>query len=89
MGSMCLPRPWVDDSQASSIKRRCVARGYSETMRCRDGGNIAMITLLGLATILYFSGATDLLPLTWAMLGAVIGFLLFNRDFPLGNNYGE
>jgi UDP-GlcNAc:undecaprenyl-phosphate GlcNAc-1-phosphate transferase len=41
-------------------------------------GKMALITVLGVATIFYQSGATDLLPLTWAMLGALISFLLFN-----------
>lgn len=41
-------------------------------------GKMAMITVLGVATIFYVAGAVELLPLTWAMLGALVGFLLFN-----------
>ena len=41
-------------------------------------GKMALITTLGVATIFYLAGAVELLPLTWAMLGALVGFLLFN-----------
>lgn len=41
-------------------------------------GKMALITLLGVAVLFYVSGASELLPLTWAILGAVLGFLLFN-----------
>jgi len=41
-------------------------------------GKMAMITVLGVAIIFYVAGAVELLPLTWAMLGALVGFLLFN-----------
>ena len=41
-------------------------------------GKMALITTLGVATIFYLARAVELLPLTWAMLGALVGFLLFN-----------
>lgn len=41
-------------------------------------GKMALITTLGVAAIFYLAGAVELLPLTWAMLGALAGFLLFN-----------
>ncbi len=41
-------------------------------------GKMALITTLGVAAIFYLAGAVELLPLTWAMLGALVGFLLFN-----------
>jgi UDP-GlcNAc:undecaprenyl-phosphate GlcNAc-1-phosphate transferase len=41
-------------------------------------GKMAVITVLGVAIIFYLSGAVELLPLTWAMFGALIGFLFFN-----------
>lgn len=41
-------------------------------------GKMALITTIGVALIFYLSGAVELLPLTWAMIGALIGFLLFN-----------
>ncbi|OGT01360.1 MAG: hypothetical protein A2143_08760 [Gallionellales bacterium RBG_16_57_15] len=41
-------------------------------------GKMALITTLGVATIFSFAGAVELLPLTWAMLGALVGFLLLN-----------
>lgn len=41
-------------------------------------GKMAMITVLGVATIFHVAGAVELLPLTWALLGALAGFLLFN-----------
>jgi UDP-GlcNAc:undecaprenyl-phosphate GlcNAc-1-phosphate transferase len=41
-------------------------------------GKMALITTGGVAFIFTMSGATALLPLTWAMLGALVGFLLFN-----------
>jgi UDP-GlcNAc:undecaprenyl-phosphate GlcNAc-1-phosphate transferase len=41
-------------------------------------GKMALITMLGVAMIFYVAGAVELLPLTWAMLGALVGFLLFN-----------
>jgi UDP-GlcNAc:undecaprenyl-phosphate GlcNAc-1-phosphate transferase len=41
-------------------------------------GKMAAISILGVAIIAYFSGAVEMLPLAWAMLGALIGFLLFN-----------
>jgi UDP-GlcNAc:undecaprenyl-phosphate GlcNAc-1-phosphate transferase len=41
-------------------------------------GNMALITMLGVATICHFAGAFELLPLTWAMLGTLVGFLFLN-----------
>jgi UDP-GlcNAc:undecaprenyl-phosphate GlcNAc-1-phosphate transferase len=41
-------------------------------------GNMALITTLGVATIFHVAGANDLLPLTWATLGTLVGFLLLN-----------
>jgi undecaprenyl-phosphate alpha-N-acetylglucosaminyl 1-phosphatetransferase len=41
-------------------------------------GNMALITTLGVTAIFYFAGAAELLPLSWAMLGALVGFLLLN-----------
>jgi len=41
-------------------------------------GKMALITTMGVATIFYLAGSAELLPLTWAMLGALIGFLLLN-----------
>lgn len=41
-------------------------------------GKMAFITTLGVAVIFYLSGEVGLLPITWAMLGALLGFLLFN-----------
>jgi len=41
-------------------------------------GKMALITTLGVATIFYVAGAAELLSLTWAMLGALVGFLLLN-----------
>jgi len=41
-------------------------------------GKMSLVTTVGVATIFHFAGADDLLPLTWAMLGALIGFLLLN-----------
>ncbi|HEY5994809.1 MAG TPA: MraY family glycosyltransferase [Gallionellaceae bacterium] len=41
-------------------------------------GKMAGITIIGVGVIAYLSGATDMLPLIMAMLGAVIGFLFFN-----------
>ena len=41
-------------------------------------GKMALITTLGVATIFYLAGAVELLPLTWAMLGTLVGFLLLN-----------
>ena len=41
-------------------------------------GKMALITILGVTTIFYVAGAYHLLPLSWAMIGALIGFLLFN-----------
>ena len=41
-------------------------------------GKMALITTLGVATIFYLAGDTHLLPLTWALLGALVGFLLLN-----------
>lgn len=41
-------------------------------------GKMALITTIGATLIFYWSGAVEILPLTWAMLGALIGFLLFN-----------
>lgn len=45
---MCLPGPGVDNSQASCLERRRIARGYRETMRCRDGSDIAVCRRNGL-----------------------------------------
>jgi len=41
-------------------------------------GKMALITVLGVAVIFHFAGATELFPLTWAVLGALVGFLLLN-----------
>lgn len=41
-------------------------------------GKMALITVLGVATIAYVAGAVELLPLTWAITGVLISFLLFN-----------
>jgi UDP-GlcNAc:undecaprenyl-phosphate GlcNAc-1-phosphate transferase len=41
-------------------------------------GKMALITTLGVATIFYFAGAVELLPLTGAMLGTLVGFLFLN-----------
>ena len=41
-------------------------------------GKMALITTLGVATIFYFAGAAELFPLTWAMLGTLVGFLFLN-----------
>ncbi|MDD4912256.1 MAG: MraY family glycosyltransferase [Sideroxydans sp.] len=41
-------------------------------------GKMALISTAGVAFIFSLSGASELLPLTWAMLGALLGFLLFN-----------
>ena len=41
-------------------------------------GKMALITTLGVAVIFYLAEASPLLPLTWAMLGALVGFLLMN-----------
>lgn len=41
-------------------------------------GKMALITMLGVAAIFYLAGANELLPLTWAMIGSLTGFLLLN-----------
>src|SRR5450759_4253289 len=41
-------------------------------------GKMALITMLGVATIFYVVGAVELLPLTYAMLGTLVGFLFLN-----------
>ena len=41
-------------------------------------GKMALITTMGVAAIFYLAGSVELLPLTWAMLGALVGFLLLN-----------
>jgi len=41
-------------------------------------GKMALITMLGVATICYVAGADELLLLTWAMLGTLVGFLFLN-----------
>ena len=41
-------------------------------------GKMAAITLFGAGIIFILSGEVELLPLTWAMLGALMGFLMFN-----------
>jgi UDP-GlcNAc:undecaprenyl-phosphate GlcNAc-1-phosphate transferase len=41
-------------------------------------GKMALITMLGVMVICSIAGATHLLPLTYALLGALIGFLIFN-----------
>jgi UDP-GlcNAc:undecaprenyl-phosphate/decaprenyl-phosphate GlcNAc-1-phosphate transferase len=41
-------------------------------------GKMALITMLGVAAIFLVAGEDKLLPLTWAMLGALIGFLFLN-----------
>lgn len=44
-------------------------------------GFMALITTLGVTTIIYVSGNTELMPLAWALTGALGGFLLFNSRF--------
>src|SRR5450759_2509872 len=39
-------------------------------------GKMALITMSGVATIFYVAGAVELLPLTYAMLGTLVGFCL-------------
>lgn len=41
-------------------------------------GKMALVTTLGVGFIFYSAGVTVALPLVWAMLGALLGFLLFN-----------
>lgn len=41
-------------------------------------GKMALITTIGVGVIFYLAGAADLLPVTLAMLGALVGFLLWN-----------
>ena len=41
-------------------------------------GKMALMTVLGVATIFYFAGEVESLELTYAMLGALVGFLIFN-----------
>lgn len=41
-------------------------------------GQMALITTLGVAVIFYVAGAVELLPLAWAMLGTLVGFLFLN-----------
>lgn len=41
-------------------------------------GKMALITMLGVATIFHVAGAVELMPLTWALIGTLIGFLLLN-----------
>jgi len=41
-------------------------------------GKMALMTVLGVAVVFYFAGAAEFLPLTYAMLGALVGFLIFN-----------
>jgi UDP-GlcNAc:undecaprenyl-phosphate GlcNAc-1-phosphate transferase len=41
-------------------------------------GSMTFITMLGVAVLSYLSGANDLFPLIFAMLGVLLGFLLFN-----------
>jgi UDP-GlcNAc:undecaprenyl-phosphate GlcNAc-1-phosphate transferase len=41
-------------------------------------GKMSLISIVGVAVIYALAGAEGLLPLTWAMLGALFGFLLFN-----------
>ena len=41
-------------------------------------GKMAAITVLGVGIIFILSEEVKLLPLTWAMLGALMGFLMFN-----------
>jgi UDP-GlcNAc:undecaprenyl-phosphate GlcNAc-1-phosphate transferase len=43
-------------------------------------GKMALITVLGVVSIFYFAGALEL-PMATAMLGALLGFLLFNSRF--------
>jgi UDP-GlcNAc:undecaprenyl-phosphate GlcNAc-1-phosphate transferase len=57
--------------------------GSINAMNMIDGadglaGKLALITTLGVAVVFYLSGAVEMLPLTWAMLGALLGFLFFN-----------
>ena len=44
-------------------------------------GFMALITTIGAGSIFYLAGGVNLLPLVWAMMGALIGFLLFNSRF--------
>ena len=41
-------------------------------------GKMALITTLGVAAIFHLAGADGLLPMTWALLGALLGFLFLN-----------
>jgi len=41
-------------------------------------GKMALITMLGVATIFYFAENAKIFPLTWAVLGSLIGFLTMN-----------
>jgi len=41
-------------------------------------GKMALITTLGVAAIFHLAGANELFPMTWAMLGALLGFLFLN-----------
>lgn len=41
-------------------------------------GKMVLISTLGAATIFYVAGSVDLLPLIWAMLGTLVGFLFLN-----------
>lgn len=41
-------------------------------------GKMALISTLGVAVIFNVSGAVEMLPLIWAMAGALLGFLFFN-----------
>ncbi|MDH4234322.1 MAG: undecaprenyl/decaprenyl-phosphate alpha-N-acetylglucosaminyl 1-phosphate transferase [Gallionella sp.] len=57
--------------------------GSINAMNMIDGadgmaGKMSLITTLGSAVIFYLSGAAELMPLSWAMLGALLGFLIFN-----------
>lgn len=44
-------------------------------------GYMALITTLGVTTIIYLSGNDELMPLAWALTGALVGFLLLNSRF--------
>ena len=41
-------------------------------------GKMALMTTIGTGLIFYKSGEVEILPLTWAMVGALTGFLIFN-----------
>ncbi len=57
--------------------------GGINSMNMIDGadgvaGKMAAITVIGSGAIFHFSGHAEMLPLVFALLGALVGFLLFN-----------